>query len=156
MHNISFLPQIVAFVSFLFFCEQQLQIVKAEQQNIEEHLLKDFSTATSKVIRHTRNGCASFQSILRQTWQSPRLCCYRCSPAGFEWRQPDRKAAASSPALSHPPREASWKCRGLWGPAPAAARRQEDKIWTFHIKKKETKTRIIHFIFTDKWLTLYT
>lgn len=71
-------------------------------------------------------------SLLWQTWQSPRLGCCRCSLVGSAWRRPDQRAAACSPALSHPQTEASWKCTDLWGPVPAAARVEGDRKEEMH------------------------
>lgn len=59
--------------------------------------------------------------VSQPTWRSPRPDCCRCSLWGSAWRPPGRRAAAWCAAPSRPQTEASWRCTGLWGPAPAAA-----------------------------------
>lgn len=68
-------------------------------------------------------------NLLWLTWRSPRLGYCHCSLEGSVWRRPGRRAAACSPTLSHPQREASWKCTGLWGPAPVAAHMKDEVKW---------------------------
>lgn len=61
------------------------------------------------------------------TWQNRRLGCCRYSLGGSVWRRPGQRAAACYPVLSHPQKEASWKCTDLWGPAPVAAQMEDDR-----------------------------